>query len=94
MAFTSTDELGNADVELDRPSMDCPHVERMVARNDENISMPVQLTTLQDADQPLSLELMLLLPTNAPAGSPVARPSGLDGNEEQTVTTSRCWSCP
>ena len=43
-----------------------------MARERENISMPVQLTTLQHADQPLSLELMLLAPTNAPAGSPVA----------------------
>lgn len=77
--------LGNADVDLDLTVDGLPSTWSTWWRlNDENVSMPVQLTALQHADQPLSLELMLLAPTNAPAGSPVALGlRALDGSEEQ-----------
>ncbi|MEC9205181.1 MAG: hypothetical protein VYB29_05870 [Candidatus Thermoplasmatota archaeon] len=77
--------LGNVDVELDLTLDGLPSAWSTWWRvSEENITMPVQLTTQEHADQPLSLELMLLAPTNAPAGSPVALGlRALDGSEEQ-----------
>ena len=47
--------------------------------------MPVQLTTLQHADQPLSLELMLLLQRTRPlVRCRYLGLQALDGSEEQS----------
>ena len=39
--------------------------------NEENVSASIDLSTRNSVDQPLALELMLLAPTNASAGTPV-----------------------